>query len=409
MPESAIARARLHLGIDATNIRQGGGVTHLSQLLRAADPQAHGFRKVTVWACSETAAQLPDHPWLTKRSHSWMEAGLLRRVVGQQFQLRQALLREGCDVAFFPGGTLPRGLPMRAVTMSQNMLPFEPREAACFGRYSAMRLKLRLLRRAQGRSFAAADGVIFLTRYAQTAVTGAVGDLRGLTALIPHGIETRFLREPRPQRPLSDCSADSPFRVLYVSILMPYKHQVEVALAASQMRACGVPIELRFIGAPWGAYGERFRRLLDELDPGRVFLHWNGAEPFAVLHGAYQSSDAFVFASSCENLPNILIEAMAAGLPIACSQRGPMPETLGDAGLYFDPEVPSSIAATLSELARDDTLRANLARAAWSKAAAFSWERCASDTFAFIANVAKERRSETDALAPGTSINTVHH
>jgi glycosyltransferase involved in cell wall biosynthesis len=46
-------------------------------------------------------------------------------------------------------------------------------------------------------------------------------------------------------------------------------------------------------------------------------------------------------------MPNILLEAMAAGLPIACSNRGPMPEVLGTAGLYFNPENPAEIACAI--------------------------------------------------------------
>lgn len=382
----------LHLGIDATNIRQGGGVTHLSQLLQAADPRAAGIGRVTVWACKATAASLPERPWLTVRSSPWMESGLPRRIFGQQLQLPRAMEEEGCDVVFFPGGTLPRRCRAPTVTMSQNMLPFEPAEAARFGTWSVMRLKMRVLRHVQSQAFRRAQGVVFLTRYAQATVTRALGGLQGAHALIPHGIEPRFLQAPRPSRPLADCTPQQPFRVLYVSILMPYKHQVEVALAASRLRSDGVPIEMRFIGAPWGGYGDEFSSLLDRLDPQREFLIWTGAQPFASLHGIYQASDAFVFASSCENLPNIMIEAMAAGLPIASSNRGPMPEVLGDAGVYFDPEQQQSIAEALHGLMRDTALRSRLADAAWREATRFSWGRCAQETLDFIATVAKERQ-----------------
>ena len=379
----------LYLGIDATNIRQGGGVTHLSQLLQAGDPAVAGFDRVTVWTCKSTAATLPDRPWLIKRSAPWMEAALPMRMVGQQFRLPKDLAAVGCDVLFSPGGTLPNWCSLPTVTMSQNMLPFEPLEAARFGCFSPMRLKMRLLRHTQAHSFRRADGIIFLTQYAATAVSKALADVPSNLGLIPHGIEPRFIQAPRPQRWLADCSAQSPFRILYVSILMPYKHQVEVAHAAKQLRSAGMPIEMRFIGSPWGGYGQQFRALLDELDPKREFLLWSGAEPFDALHNCYQNADVFVFASSCENLPNILIEAMAAGLPIASSDRGPMPEVLGDAGVYFDPEVPASIAEALSKLALDASLRANLAGMAWRKAQAYSWERCAHDTFTFIAQVAR--------------------
>jgi glycosyltransferase involved in cell wall biosynthesis len=387
-----LEEAGIHLGIDATNIRLGGGITHLSQLLQACDPVAAGISRVTVWTSQSTAAALPERPWLVKLSAPWMDASLPRRMLGQQLQLPHALNAAGCDVLFSPGGTLPAWSPVPAVTMSQNMLPFEPLEAARFGRWSLMRLKMRILRYSQSRSFRRANGLIFLTQYAQTAVSNALGGLSCPTALIPHGIEQRFLQQPRPQRSIADCTAANPFRVLYVSILMPYKHQVEVARAACLLRAQGVPIEMRFIGAPWGVYGSQFRALLDELDPQNDFLRWSGAEPFDALHGFYQRADVFVFGSSCENLPNILIEAMAAGLPIASSDRGPMTEVLGDAGVYLDPEVPASIADALHRLVGDPALRSRLAAAAWMQAKSYSWEQCARDTFAFIAQVAEQKR-----------------
>lgn len=383
-------KAGLHLGIDATNLRQGGGVTHLSRLLSAGDPQSSGIDHVTVWACKSTADTFPERAWLTKRTAPWMEAGLLRRSFSQQVQLPRELKGEGCQVVFFPGGTVPRQVSSHIVTMSQNMLPFEPEEAARFGRWSAMRLKMSVLRHVQGQSFRRAQGVVFLTRYAQSTVTRVLGGLAGSSALIPHGIEPRFRQAPRQTRPLAECTAQQPFRVLYVSILMPYKHQMEVAIAASQLRADGIPIEMRFVGAPSGRYGKEFRKLLDRLDPAHEFLLWTGAEPFSSLHSIYQTSDAFVFASTCENLPNILIEAMAAGLPIASSNRGPMYEVLGDAGVYFDPESPDSLAAVLLNLMRDAPLREKLAAAAWRQTAVLSWERCARETFEFIVDVAKK-------------------
>jgi glycosyltransferase involved in cell wall biosynthesis len=386
----------MHLAIDASNIRQGGGVTHLSQLLNAADPLEAGFSRITVWTCYDTANKLPDLPWLTKLCPFWTEGGLIKRILGQQFLLSEEMERWGCDVLFSPGGTIPFNNKLPVVTMSQNMLPFEPIEAERFGRFSPMYLKMRLLRYSQGRSFRRAEGIIFLTEYALRVVGKSLKFLPSSLALIPHGIEPRFIQAPRPQRRLSDCSALNPFRVLYVSILMPYKHQVQVAYAGCQLRAEGMPIEMRFIGESWGKYGHDFKLLLEELDPKHDFLIWSGAEPFDMLHSFYQQADAFVFASSCENLPNILIEAMAAGLPIASSNRGPMPEVLGDAGVYFDPEVPTSIAEALRKLAFDTSLRTNLAEIALLKAQSYSWRRCARETLEFIAQVAKERDRTVD-------------
>ncbi len=388
--EKSRSRSDIHLGIDAINIRQGGGLTHLSQLLRAADPGAAGIAAITVWSNQRTAAALPDEPWLSKRNAPWMDSGLPTRILGQQFRIPRELRRAGCDALFSPGGTLPNACPVPAVTMSQNMLPFDAAETARFGRWDSMQLKMRLLRLGQGRSFQHADGLIFLTQYARTQITSELARVPDLVTTIPHGIESRFFCPPRPSRSLDHYGLENPFRILYVSILMPYKHQYEVAHAAAALRAEGFPLEMRFVGASWGEYGRHFRILIDSLDPERKFLLWSGEEPFESVHAYYRNSDLFVFASSCENLPNILIEAMAAGLPIAVSDRGPMPETLGDAGVYFDPERTDSIVDVLRSLMRDAPLRTSLAERGYNKAHTYSWTRCARETFEFIAHVARE-------------------
>ena len=83
------------------------------------------------------------------------------------------------------------------------------------------------------------------------------------------------------------------------------------------------------------------------LDPDGDFITYKGTVPHEQLNAHYAAANLCVFASSCENMPNILLEGMASGLPIACSNRGPMSEILGDAGLYFDPEVVDSIAEAI--------------------------------------------------------------
>jgi glycosyltransferase involved in cell wall biosynthesis len=383
----------MHLAIDASNIRQGGGVTHLSQLLGVAKPAEAGFHQVTVWACRETVAQLPTKPWLTKLSPAWTNAGSIRRILGQQFQLGREMSQRRCDALFSTGGTLPFITPLPVVTMSQNMLPFEPEEAIRFGHLSWMRLKMWILRQSQGRSFKNADGLIFLTQYAQERISAILKNIKGMQAKISHGIEPRFAAHPKHQKPIHDYSLKQPFTFLYVSILMPYKHQIKVAEAVSMLRAAGSPVKIKFVGSAWGNYGQEFRKTLRQLDPLEEFLIWSGEMPFSDLHNEYKKADAFVFASSCENLPNILIEAMTAGLPIACSKRGPMPEVLGSAGIYFDPLQPQDIANAMRTLIQDEDLRTDLAAQAKLFSQEYSWQQCAKETFEFIAAVVAQRKA----------------
>ncbi len=133
---------------------------------------------------------------------------------------------------------------------------------------------------------------------------------------------------------------------------------------------------------------ERLNEVLSGLDPEGEFIHCAGEVPHRELPHIYRQADLFVYASSCENMPNILLEAMASGLPIACSNCGPMPEVLRDAGLYFNPESHEQIAAAMKELVTDPIKRAESAALAYEYANQYSWKRCAHDIFSFLADVA---------------------
>jgi glycosyltransferase involved in cell wall biosynthesis len=373
------------VGVDASNIRTGGGLTHLVALLGAAEPGELGIAEVVVFGSRATLERLPRRPWLVPVHEPWLDRPLPWRLAWQQLRLPRRVAGH-CDVVFVPGGNAPRlGPPV--VTMSRNMLPFEMPELRRYG-LSPTALRLLLLRFGQARTFRRADGLVFLTRYAQDAVLRAA-PTRARTAIIPHGVDEAFRRKPAPARALEEGGAARPLRVLYVSIVDLYKHQWHVAEAVARLRAAGLPVAAEFVGPVYPGAERRFRGALAALDPRGEFLRYAGPASREVLPGLYASADVFAFASSCENMPNILLEAMAAGLPIACSQRGPMPEILGDAGVYFDPERPDEIARALEALLRDAPLRARCAELAYARALAYSWERCARETLSFVAEVAR--------------------
>jgi glycosyltransferase involved in cell wall biosynthesis len=173
-----------------------------------------------------------------------------------------------------------------------------------------------------------------------------------------------------------------------VSIVHMYKHQWHVAKAVADLRADGIPVVLDLVGPAYAPALRRLQSTLARLDPTGEFIHYSGLVPRALLHERYLQNQLCVFASSCENMPNILLEGMASGLPIACSNRGPMPEVLGEAGVYFDPEDPADIAAVLRKLIASPALRTKLARASFEGVGVYSWRRCADDTFGFLTEIA---------------------
>ncbi|MFH1581270.1 MAG: glycosyltransferase family 1 protein [Pseudomonadota bacterium] len=371
------------LGIDASNIRAGGGVTHLVELLRAAKPQEYGFDEVIVWGGSATLNCLEDRPWLRKVHEPVLDQSLPMRLYWQFFMLDRLVQKEKCDALFVPGGTYS-GAFRPFVTFSQNLLPFEWTEARRYG-VSWMLLKMLLLYKSQKGTFIRAQGVIYLTQYARDAVIKKVKQLRGKSVVIPHGVDKRFFLSPREQRDISSYSSQDPFRILYVSPVDVYKHQWHVAEAVARLHDAGFPIKLDLIGSAYAPALKHLHRVTNRLDPEGKFICHHGFSSHSEIFCQYHKADVFVFASTCETFGMVITEAMAAGLPIACSNRGPMPEVLGDAGVYFDPEKPAEIAETIRKLIEDSALRAEKAKAAFVRAKTFSWERCADETFGFLA------------------------
>ncbi|RPH52586.1 MAG: glycosyltransferase family 1 protein [Desulfobacteraceae bacterium] len=374
------------IGIDASNIRNGGGVTHLVKLLCAADPVAHGFSQILVWSGQSTLDRIENRSWLVKSHEPLLDETLPCRVFWQRFRLSRLARSSGCDILFVPGGSYAGDFrPM--VTMSRNLLPFEWPELLRYG-WSWMTLKLLVLRLTQSRTFRRANGIIFLTRYAQDAVMRLIKTTCAKTTIIPHGIDDQFVCPPSKQLSITQYTADNPFRILYVSIIDLYKHQWHVAEAVAQLIKSGLPVSLALVGSAYPPALKRLRQKLDKIDPAGESVWYTGEVPYAELHLRYAQADLCLFASSCENMPNILLEGMASGLPIACSNRGPMPQILGNAGVYFDPEKPNDILRAIRTLITSPDLRTRLAQLSFERVQVYSWRRCADETFGFLVRVA---------------------
>lgn len=390
----------MRIGIDASNLRSGGTVTHLIELLRAADPAKFGLEEVVIWAGSAVLSKIEDRPWLRKcpqplleqAKNPFLDRRHLHRAYWQRFKLGKLARAARCDLLFVPGGMDNSGFrPL--VAMSRNMLLFDRREADRYG-VSLSALRLALLRRLQIRTFRRADGMIFLTQYARSLIAKQAGIDATPIKVIPHGVNLRFSLAPREQKAIDEYSEARPFKLLYVSTVDVYKHQWAVAEAVAQLRKRGFPVALDLVGHANGNALARLTGTLQSLPDSAKFIRYHGPVPYEQLHLFYQQADLKIFASSCENMPNILVEAMAAGLPIACSNREPMPEVLGDAGVYFDAENANEIAAAVRVLLESPEIRSEKAQLAFQRVQRYSWQRCADETFAFLAECAGGRSGQ---------------
>jgi glycosyltransferase involved in cell wall biosynthesis len=100
----------------------------------------------------------------------------------------------------------------------------------------------------------------------------------------------------------------------------------------------------------------------------------------ADVEGLWAIAKAFVFPSLYEGFGLPVLEAMARGVPVACSDASSLPEVAGDAALLFDPRDEQAIATALQRLLGDGALAGRLRAAGYERARQFTWERTARAT-----------------------------
>lgn len=369
--------ADMKIVINSLSARLGGGQTYLRNLLAYLPERPDLF--VVVY--SPASLSLPCDPRIHIRKVGWFAENPLLRSLWERFILPRVLAREQADVLFCPGGVIMTKAPSgcRTVTMFRNMIPFDPE---VLGRIPIGLQKIRnlLLRRIMLRSMEGADLTIFISNYARGIIESQVVIRNAVT--IPHGIGDSF----RTYERILDKPAWLPTGeyILYVSRFDVYKHQFEVASAFASLPE---NLSHRYKLLMVGEIDESLSRQVSDLAKNSGLedqILIIGPVEYTNLPAAYHHATVNLFASSCENCPNILLEALGAGRPVLASEVMPMPEFGADAVEYFSPTDPRTIADAMVRVLQDESLRSALGAAAARRSNDFNWASTSRETWAHI-------------------------
>jgi glycosyltransferase involved in cell wall biosynthesis len=196
--------------------------------------------------------------------------------------------------------------------------------------------------------------------------------------VVPLGVESRFFEIARERRP-------EPF-LLSVSTLHPHKNLDTLLRAFAEFRRARPEFRLVIAGLRgFDAINlEQLRQKLGLHDA----VKFTGWIPREELYALYARAYAFLYPSTFEGFGLPVLEALAAGIPTACSNIEPLVSMAGPAALQFDPSDAMALANVLMRLVADEPLRAELALAGPERAARFSWKTTALLTLDTLANAA---------------------
>ncbi len=371
--------------IDASSIVNTGGLTHLKEILKSYNFKTHPkINKIIIIASKNVLDSLPQNKYFFKKNSFFLNHNRFFRIFYQTF-LMDFYLKKNVDILFSITGDYI-GYFKPVVGISQNMLLYERNFWSEIKSFSE-KVKLLVNLTRQKKCFKNAEGIIFISKYAKSYITDKLNLDNKLTTIIRHGISDDFIKSENNVKKRSTISWSNPFKLIYISTVHVYKNQWNVIEAIDLLRKKNFPVSLTLIGPIiYKASGDKMMSTIKKVDPEGNFITYIPEITHREVPNYISNHDGIIFASTCENMPNILIESMASGLPIACSDKMPMPEFLCDGGYYFNANSISSICNSIIELMNDNNksqkIQENL-----KLVRSLSWEETSKKTFSFIESV----------------------
>jgi glycosyltransferase involved in cell wall biosynthesis len=210
----------------------------------------------------------------------------------------------------------------------------------------------------------------------------------GKVTVIPLGTASAF--RPRPSAETAPVLARYGLRPgFFFSLgrLNRRKNLERLLIAYERFRTRRAPeVPLVIAGKPdHGTRDLRRRARRSAAGEGVIFA---GLVPEADLPYFYAGSAGFVYPSLFEGFGLPVIEAMACGAPVICSDRAALPELVGEAGLLVDPHDIDALAGAMARLVGDATLAAQLGERGRARSTRYSWRETARRTLAVYREVA---------------------
>jgi alpha-1,3-rhamnosyl/mannosyltransferase len=300
----------------------------------------------------------------------WLTVGL---------PLRLALDRVA--VCHFPHGVMPPWCPVPViVTAFDTTWERVP--------HLFTREELSLFRRGPGDSCQRADHLIAIsdsTRRDLMEVYGIPGERISVVPLAPDPSMTPM----PPDEAGAVCSRHGlsrPF-LLYAGSPLPWKNLPRLVSAYARAFGGASDAPELVLAGPAGERAEALSAQAEELGVGAQVRHV-GYIPREDLRALMSVAQAFVFPSLYEGFGLPPLEAMACGAPVVCSKAASLPEVVGEDALLFDPQDEEEMAHMLQRIAGDEALRRALGTRSLARAAQFTWQRTAEETWAVYEQVA---------------------
>lgn len=359
----------MRIGVNALYLLPGGvgGTEIYLRSLLAALAELDSKNRYIVFTNRETGRDLvpeaPNFEWAPARVRAAFRPF---RILWEQCVLPFRLRKRRVEVLFNPGFTAPAFPPCPQVTVFHDLQHKRHPEHFRWFDLPFWRLFLYLSARRSQRiiAFSEATRADLLAYY-----TVAPSKIR----VIPHGVDPRMLEIGRRRD-----GAELERYILCVSTLHPHKNLDRLVSAFRRFLSSAPDFRLVLVGLR-GFHAEALERRV-EAEGVASSVQITGWIERAKLYELFERAWAFVYPSTFEGFGMPVIEALAAGIPTACSNIEPLATISGEAALHFDPADEDAMVEALLRITQDEATRRRLSAAGPAQASKFSWKESARAT-----------------------------
>ncbi|WP_440679464.1 glycosyltransferase [Candidatus Pelagibacter sp. HIMB1517] len=319
----------MNIFFEATNIKEGGALSHLINLVEAADPKKNNFKKIIILSSKKTLSLIPKNKHILKIENKVANKHYFIRFLWQIFFLKKILKKHNVNLIFcLSGAFFIKGY--KYVLLNQNFLPFDYQNLRKYF-FSPSIIRLLLLRFAFFYSIRNASGVFFLTNYVKKIIIKQLPKKyqikKNFFFIIPHGIKkNNFIAK----------KSNKKIKIIYLSNLDYYKNQIELLNIFKKFYSEKIKLKLDFYGSYDFDYYKKFIKIKRKLCLPNSYVEYKGLKDRHLIIKKIKEYDIFLFASSCESFAVSILDALAAKLPIIINDIPVVREILGKSAYYFN-------------------------------------------------------------------------
>jgi len=374
----------MHIGV--TSFGADGGKSGISQYLInlmkafAIAPEGNNF-EVAAYA-DEVSMFVPKSSSISPLTTTMAHRGTLQDIMWHQMSLPQLCRSHKYDALFLPAGNrrLPAISPCPTVgtvhDFSSIHMPGKYDKSHLFYITKVLPALVRRLTR-----------VIAVSESAKRDIVEFAGVPHERVTVIPNAVDHSLFFPDDPQAAFERLARKMEIRrpyLLYLSRLEhPGKNHVRLLQAFAVLKErYGLPHQLVLAGSDWDRAAEIHDAAEKLSCTGDVLF--TGFAATEDVPDLYRAADVMVFPSLLEGFGIPILEAMACGAPVVCSNVSSMPEVAADAAAYFDPNDIDSMVESLARVVGENDIKADLRERGLLRAAKFTWAESAGKTLGVL-------------------------